>query len=156
MARWRKGEAVVQKLLEDRHLERVTADEEAANGLALIARHHIDSGRSIADADLEGAFALAYDAARKAATSLLAAQGLRPTTSGGHLAVVYAIEAQFPDVPGLASLDRLRRRRNETEYPDSRRASFLTGDEVDDALARAGEAVASADRLLASGRLGVF
>jgi hypothetical protein len=61
---------------------------------------------------------MAYDAARKAATALLTHQGLRPTTAGGHIAVAEAVRAQFPGVPGLASLDRLRRRRNQADYPN--------------------------------------
>jgi hypothetical protein len=38
---------------------------------------------------------LSYDAARQACVSLLAQQGLRPTTSGGHYAIEEVIRAQF-------------------------------------------------------------
>jgi hypothetical protein len=99
---------------------------------------------------------LAYDAARKAATALLALQGLRPTTGGGHIAVVETIRAQFPDVPGLKSLDRLRRRRNDVEYPDPGRHDPLTAEELDEALSVADQAVASARRLADSGAICLF
>jgi hypothetical protein len=60
---------------------------------------------------------LAYHGARKAATALLAIQGLRPTGAGGHIAVVEAVRTQFAGAPGLDALDRLCRRRNEWSTP---------------------------------------
>jgi hypothetical protein len=39
---------------------------------------------------VEGAYALAYDAARKALVGLLEAHGLRPTAKGGHVVVLDA------------------------------------------------------------------
>ena len=118
MARWPKGEQQVASLIEQRHLQQVAADSQTAAALLASAGRHVESARRTVDADPEAAYALAYDAARKSATALLAHQGLRPTTSGGHIAVVDAIRAQFPGVPGLTSLDRLRRRRNQAEYPN--------------------------------------
>jgi hypothetical protein len=47
--------------------------------------------------------------------ALLAQQGLRPTTSGGHYAIEEVIRAQFG--PTLRAFGGLRRRRNELEYP---------------------------------------
>jgi hypothetical protein len=105
-------------LVEQRHLQQVAADSHSAAALLASAGRHVDSARRTVDTDPEAAYALAYDAARTSATALLAHQGLRPTTSGGHIAVVDAIRAQFPGVPGLTSLDRLRRRRNQAEYPN--------------------------------------
>jgi hypothetical protein len=106
--------------------------------------------------DPEGAFALAYDAARKSATALLAHQGLRPTSSGGHVAVVEAIEAQFPGVAGLKSIDRLRRRRNQAEYPDPRNYDAVATDEVEDAIAVARACLDAVDKLITAPQLGVF
>jgi hypothetical protein len=118
VARWRKGEEQVTRMIELRHLQRVAADRETATALLASADRHVESARRTVDADPEAAYALAYDAARKSATALLAYQGLRPTTAGGHIVVVDITRAQFPGVPGLTSLDRLRRRRNQAEYPD--------------------------------------
>jgi HEPN domain-containing protein len=156
MARWRKGEEQVASLIEQRHLQQVAADSQTAAALLASARRHVESARRSVNADPEAAYTLAYDAARKSATALLAHQGLRPTTSGGHIAVVDAIRAQFPGVPGLASLDRLRRRRNQAEYPNPTSYDPISVDEADDAIHTAGECVSSAGRLLKLDELGIF
>lgn len=156
MARWNKGSEVIERLLEDRHLEEVPADADTAARLIATARRHISSATSNAESDPEGAFALAYDAARKTATALLAHQGLRPTSTGGHIAVADAINAQFPGIEGLKSIDRLRRRRNQAEYPDPRDYDPVTTDEVDDAVAAASACVDAAEKLLAAPQLGLF
>ena len=106
--------------------------------------------------DPEGAYVLAYDAVRKAATALLAQQGLRPTSTGGHIAVAEAMHAQFPDVPGLRSLDRLRRRRNQAEYPDPAGYDPITQDEALDAVNVARQAIASAEKIIGLPQLGLF
>src|SRR3546814_11895845 len=69
--------------------------------------------------DLELAFAAAYDAARKSLTAVLAIQGLRPTSAGGHLSVYYSSLAQFEPPMGrkIKPFDWMRRTRNDTEYP---------------------------------------
>jgi hypothetical protein len=113
VARWGKGEATVTRLIDNRHLQRVAADSDTASSLLASAKRHAASARLTVDGDPEASYSLAYDAARKASTALLVHQGLRPTTAGGHLAVVEIMRAQFPGVPGLTSLDRLRRRRNQ-------------------------------------------
>lgn len=87
---------------------------------------------------------------------MLAHQGLRPTTRGGHIAVVDAANAQFPGVPGLKSLDRLRRRRNQGEYPDPASYDPITIDDSRDAVEVATLALASARKLLAVADVGVF
>jgi hypothetical protein len=51
----------------------------------------------------DSAFVLAYGAACQACTALLAEQGLRPTTSGGHYAVEESVRAMTPPsspIPG--------------------------------------------------------
>ncbi len=116
----------------------------------------MQSAATLADSDPEAAFSLAYDAARKAATALLAHQGLRPTTAGGHLAVVDAINAQFPGVAGLKSLDRLRRRRNQAEYPDLAGYDPITPAEATEALDAASATISAARRLLDAPQLGIF
>jgi HEPN domain-containing protein len=156
MARWRKGEQQVTSLIEQRHLQQVAADSQTAAALLASASRHVESAGRTVDADPEAAYALAYDAARKSATALLAHQGLRPTTSGGHIAVVDSIRAQFPGVPGLTSLDRLRRRRNQAEYPNPTSYDPITVDEANDAIQTAGECVSSASRLPQLDELGIF
>jgi HEPN domain len=137
MPRWRKGEETITRLLDKQHLQRVIADQATARALVTMAEHHTQSAAILCESDPEGAFSLAYGATRKAATALLAHQGLRPTTAGGHLAVVDATNAQFPGVAGLKSLDRLRRRRNQGEYPDPAGYDPITAEEATDAVATA-------------------
>ena len=120
------------------------------------ARRHVASAKATAEGDPEAAYSLAYDAARKTATALLNHQGLRPTTAGGHLAVIDTISAQFPGVRGLASLDRLRRRRNQAEYPDPRSYDPITVAEAHDAVTVANHCLASTERLLELDELCVF
>lgn len=74
-------------------------------------------------------------------------QGLRPTTEGGHIAVVEATNAQFPGVGGLKSIDRLRRRRNQGEYPDPAGYDPITAEETADAVATARTTIDAARRL---------
>ena len=120
------------------------------------ASGNAQSAATLTDSDPEAAFSLAYDAARKAATALLAHQGLRPTTAGGHIAIVEAITAQFPGVAGLKSLDRLRRRRNQAEYPDPAGYDAITPKEATEALDAARATISAARRLLDAPQLGVF
>lgn len=156
MARWNKGSEVIERLLDDRRLEEVPADADTVDRLIATAHRHIASATRNAESDPEGALALAYDAARKTATALLAHQGLRPTSTGGHIAVVDAINAQFPGIEGLKSIDRLRRRRNQAEYPDPRDYDPVTAEEVDDAVAAATACIDAAERLLEVPQLGLF
>ena len=156
MARWSKGSEVIERLLDARHLERVPADADTVTALIASARRHVTSAATTAADDPEGAFALAYDAARKTATALLAHQGLRPTSAGGHIAVIEAINAQFPGIGGLKSIDRLRRRRNQAEYPDPRNYDPVATDEVHDAIEIAKACLGAAERLVAAPQLGIF
>jgi HEPN domain-containing protein len=156
VTRWAKGEERISALLEMRHLQHIVGDRDTVEALMASARRHVDSARRTVSSDPEAAYSLAYDAARKSATALLSHQGLRPTTAGGHLAVVDAVSVQFPGVPGLRSLDRLRRRRNQAEYPDPRSYDPITPEEADEAVRVASDCVASAARLLELEELGVF
>lgn len=153
MPRWTPGEATIEKLLRDRDLEHVQANVEHASRLRQAAAQHIKSAGTVVSTDPDGAYGLAYDAARKAATSTLAEQGLRPTTAGGHLAVVRSVEAQFDTVPGFSSLDRLRRRRAQVEYPNIGSAE-VTSEEATEAIKVAADCLESAIKL--TGKLGVF
>jgi HEPN domain-containing protein len=154
--RWNTGSVVVERLLEAHQLQRVPAHPETVEGLIESARRRVATASTATVDDPEGSFALAYDAARKAATSLLAHQGLRPTTTGGHVVIVEVMNAQFPGIAGLKSIDRLRRRRNQAEYPDPTNYDPVTTEEAVDAIKAAGECIEAAARLVAAPQLGVF
>lgn len=150
MTRWANGEADVERLLNTGELERVRGAE--ANGAPWIERAEKIVVAAEGVEFPPSKYALSYDAARTACTGLLAQQGLRPTTSGGHYAVEVAVRSQFGD--GFRSFGAMRRRRHEVEYP-----AFATGDDVDeveaaDAVDDARQIVAAAGRLM--DHLGLF
>lgn len=151
MRRWARGEAEVEALIASQELQRLTGD--AANGERLLdkAGTTLSTARSAVETDPDSAFVLAYDGARQALTALLAHQGLRPTTRGGHYAVERAIRAQFG--VGFRQFGSLRRRRNELEYPE-RPGDEATAEEASEAVGQAEEIVASARELL--DQLGLF
>lgn len=118
--RWEPGRAVVDEMLANHQLQRVPASTELAQSYLDQARAHVEVSETSVDRDPVGSFQLAYDAARKALASLLLVQGLRPTSTGGHIAVYDAVLAQFGDgVLGniIRPFATLRRLRNTTEYP---------------------------------------
>ena len=151
MARWKLGEAEVEALIASGDLQKLTG--EAANGERLLAKAAVtlETARSAADRDPDSAFVLAYDAVRQAATALLAHQGLRPTTKGGHYAVEQAIKAQFGS--GFRQFGSLRRRRNELEYPE-RPGDYATVDEANESIKNAQAIVTAAQGLIV--QLGLF
>lgn len=116
MTRWIRGEAEIEALLARGELQKLIG--EAANGQRLLDKAGVtlETARSAIEPDPDSAFVLAYDASRQSLTALLAHQGLRPTTKGGHYAVEQAVRAQFG--PGFRQFGALRRRRNELEYPE--------------------------------------
>jgi hypothetical protein len=85
------------------------------------------------------------DAARFACNALLAQQGLRATTSGGHYAVERAVRAQFGE--SFQDFGDLRRRRDELEYPRVP-GDTPTADEAKQAVDDASRLIAGARRLI--------
>lgn len=112
--RWNQGREVIDRMLADRELQRVSASREQADRLIALAGKHLKSADRVCDVDPDGGYALLYDAARKALTAILENQGPRPTSRGGHLAV----RAQLDPPMGakLSPFDRMRRQRNVVEY----------------------------------------
>src|SRR5580704_16616770 len=121
---WQPGKDRIAELLQAVQLERVTADRNIARRLLDDAsRHLVTAAAASSSGDLSGAYQLAYDALRKRAASLLATQGLRATSRGGHIAIQEAVLAQFGStVRVFRSFSRIRRARNGFEYPSTRDA----------------------------------
>ena len=142
MTRWARGQAEVEDALAKRHLQKITGS--AANGEPLLdkAARTLESAAAVLSSDPDSAYVLAYDAARYSGTALLAQQGLRPTTSGGHYVVETVLRAQFDS--GFKVFGTMRRRRNELEYPT------VPGDGTGEGEAAA--AVDDAGALLAAAR----
>ena len=145
MSRWPRGEAEIEQLIANRQLQQVIGGQ--ANGAHLLqkASRTLETSGQIADEDPDSAYVLAYDAARYAGTAILAQQGLRPTTAGGHYAVEVALRAQFGD--GFRPFGAMRRRRNELEYPTGP-GETTTHDEAQKAIQDANALLRAARQLL--------
>lgn len=128
---WARGEATIRDLIEQGNLEQVPASTEQADALVSAAGRHLTSAATVVADDPEGAYAMMYDAARKALAAILTNQGLRATAKGGHVAVYEAVRAQLDPPLGqiLRPFQRMRIRRNEVEYP-STASPAVTTDEV--------------------------
>ena len=149
--RWSAGAAEVERLLAKGHIEQVQgAPADGASWLDR-ARRSLDAARVIAHDAPDSSVVLVYDAARQACVAILAQQGLRPTTAGGHYAVEEVIRAQFG--PALRAFDGLRRRRNELEYP-LYPTEQATPAEAAETLQTAAELIDAATKLVPS--LGFF
>lgn len=111
---------IVRELVIAGRLERVPPDLPSARALLSEAERHLQSAAAIAEADANGAYALLYDAARKAVTARLLAEGLRVTNRpGAHATVVRYAQRLLQDGPGaehVQHFDRMRRDRNKSEY----------------------------------------
>ncbi|UWE12468.1 hypothetical protein [Actinacidiphila bryophytorum] len=130
MSRWNQGRSTVDALIADRSLERVPASRSAAEAELVRARTHVDSAQRLLESDPEGAYTLAYDAARRALAAVLQNQGLRATSRGGHTAVYEAVRAQLDPPLGsvLRPFNRMRVRRNEVEYRSSEAPAVTSGE----------------------------
>ncbi|HUD39238.1 MAG TPA: hypothetical protein VMR14_20235 [Streptosporangiaceae bacterium] len=145
MTRWNRGQAEIEQLIHRRELEHITGA--AADGSPLLrqAKTTAATATTLVQADAYSAYILAYDAARFACTALLAQQGLRPTTNGGHTAVATAVQAQFG--PGFRPFSTMRRRRNELEYPHVP-GEMATTTEAQQAISDTASLIAAAEQLI--------
>ena len=155
---WERGRARIEALLAAGELESAAPNEQHAQRLLDEAAAHLEAVTRVSDVDAAGALQLSYDAARKAAFALLAAEGLRPTTKGGHIAVQDAVVAQFGGREGMTAfthLGRMRRQRHAAEYPGTSTPK-VTRRDADQAATDARAVVEAARLLIASGKLDRF
>lgn len=111
----------IDALVKEGRVERVEADRAAAGDKLEEARRHLDSAAVILESGPEGAYALLYDAARKAIDAHMLAAGYRVSKSrlGAHEATArYAtsVLGSGPHGGHARHFDRMRRRRNRSEY----------------------------------------
>lgn len=132
--RWEQGRDEILRLLNERNLQRVNPSRVHADRLIEQAHQHLKSAQFLGTSDLEGAYVLLYDAARKALAAVLENQGLRSTSKGGHLAAFHAVRAQLDPPLGqtLLPFDRMRRTRHEVEYPSADAPNLVVQDVADD------------------------
>lgn len=153
--RWPRGEATIEQLMAVGELERVQPDDAHVTMLLTTARAHLASAELLRDTDPAGSYGLMYDAARKSMTAILAHQGLRATSRGGHVAVYQAVSAQLDPPLGkiVRPFNRMRARRNDVEYP-SPEDPAVTPAEVAEDLGKAAAIVEMAEKAIPG--MGVF
>lgn len=127
----------LDELVAEGVIEQVAADPETARIELEQARLHVESAAEIAERDPVAAFAIGYNAIRKALSAHMRSRGYRVTKGKGHHARTgrYAITA-IDDArveEHLEAFDELRQLRNQSEYD----ALLLGSEDVADALARA-------------------
>lgn len=118
---WAPGREAILGMIERHHLVIVVASSDLARSLLAQADEALETASEAALAERwYSAYANLWDGVRKALSALLQAQGLRPTRTGGHLAVEQAAIAQFTGSLGvlLRPVPRMRSTRNDAEYPD--------------------------------------
>jgi len=111
----------VEDLVRQGRIERIEADRTAARDRLKEAARHLASAEAIAEADPEGAYALVYDAARKAIDAHMLASGYRVSRGrlGGHEATTRyasAVLGSGTRQEHVRHFDRMRRNRNRLEY----------------------------------------
>jgi hypothetical protein len=130
-------------LINEGVIERVDPDPDTARQELRAARAHVESAVLIAGGDPTGAFAMAYDAMRKAFSAHMRATGYRATTGKGHHYRTgrYALVAlRGRGVEGhVEAFDDLRQLRNQSQYD----ALMVEPDDVTDILAHAEALVAA-------------
>jgi HEPN domain-containing protein len=151
VTRWARGEADIEAMLAATELQRVRGEAADGHGWLDKALKTLSSAEELASVDPNSAYTLAYDAARFACAGLLAQQGLRATSSGGHYAVQQAVTRQFGAT--FEPYGTMRRRRNELEYPQFP-DEIVESAEATEAITIARSIIEAADKLI--GHLGLF
>lgn len=137
--------ADLDELLRRGALEEVEPDEAGAASELEQAARHVEAARVIVELDPNGAYHLAYDAARKAASAHMRAAGLRvrPNMPGAHATTALYVGAAVDERLGRR-LDAMRRKRNRSEYG----IAHVEPAEVSEIIEEAAELVAEVHRLL--------
>lgn len=133
MIRWEQGRAVVDSMIAEGSIQRVPASREHADRLLEMSDQKLMSAELVLrSGDTASAVGIAYDAARLALTAVLANEGLRPRTEGGHRAVFEVAMAQLEPPLGqvIKPFDRMRRQRNDSQYP-ALDSSGVSADDVE-------------------------
>ncbi|AZI59206.1 hypothetical protein EH165_14720 [Nakamurella antarctica] len=135
MAPWPVGQQLVARMIVDGKLEHVPGDPERTEDLIATTETKLGSAQLLTRTDPDSAYTLAYDAARFLLNALLAAQGLRVKggTEAGHSTLQDAVQAQFGDL--FRFFSRMRRTRNELEFPPlTRTAETVNAEEASERI----------------------
>lgn len=153
MSPWTTGRHVVEELVAQGLVTRLVGADAGREDLMARARQLLTSAGVLVESDPATAYLVAYDAAKHAAMAILAEQNLRVSGKEGHLVMQKVLVAQFQGVFG--DFDRLRRRRNELDYPTSAE-DFADSGEATRAITTATNLVDSAAQILERGVLTTF
>lgn len=134
---------VVERMLANHRLERVTVNVDHALSVISVAERHVRTARVIAETDDHAmTFTAAYDGARKALAAVLAAEGLRVRPVGGAHRNTGVAAAGFVADDALGEFEWMRQVRNATEYPAEGRPT-ATSEDIAEAI-EASEAIIAA------------
>lgn len=123
----------MQGLLDLGHLERIEIDLRFAETQLQDAEDNVASVKLLTRSNPRLAYVALYDAARYAMEAALAAQGLRPTSKGGHTVAIDVLSAQLGQLGAcLRPMDRMRKRRIDAEYPYPDTPLIGVADVIDD------------------------
>lgn len=137
---------VIEQMIANRRLERVTANPEHALSVIEMAERHLRTAVILTTTDDQAmAFTAAYDGSRKALSAVLAVEGLRVRPVGGAHRNAGVAAAEFIDDGSLEEFDWMRQVRNATEYPDVDRPAATKLD-VDEAISAASALVEACAR----------
>lgn len=125
-------------MIRDRQLEQIAGADADGEFHLERAEAICATAESIIESNSPSSLALAYDAFRTSLGALLAHQGLRATSTGGHVAYGQAARAQFPGV--FDDFENMRRMRHDTEYARSPSDLDVSAGEADEACEIAREA----------------
>lgn len=138
----------LDRLVASGAIEQVAADPETARTEIEQARLHATSAAELAQRDPVAAFAIGYDAIRKAISAHMRGRGYRAPKGKGHHARSGSYARAALDEQGieehLDAFDELRQLRNQSEYD----ALLLDSDDVDEALAHADAIIRAVEREL--------
>lgn len=131
------GQEDLDGLVAEGVIEAVAPDAETAQTELDQARRHVESAASIGERDPVAAFAIGYDAMRKALSAHMRSRGYRIAKGKGHHARTGRYASAAIDTAGieehLEAFDDLRQLRNQSEYD----ALVLDAGDVTDLLAHA-------------------
>lgn len=126
------------RLLEDRRILREPAARGQVKQQLGAARRDLETARGLLTDENEWAYNIAYNAMLLAGRAVMFSDGYRPTTTGGHAAVVdflrIRLDASFAEM--VQMMDRMRRQRHRIIYdapgtvsPSQIREAVLTAQE---------------------------
>ena len=136
------------RLLEDRRIEREPRVRgQVAQQLSSARRDLKTARRLLADED-EWAYNIAYNAMLLAGRAVMFSEGYRPTSAGGHVAVIefLRIWSGSSSTEVVQTMDRMRRQRHRIMYDAP---GTVSGDQIREAVQTAEQFILQIERFLA-------